>query len=98
MSEAKTAPYEMSNEYLQHLNRLLTGHGFGPQDQGVTIDWDGLDSALKAHYRTQLISERDSEVAGLKETAGTRKRHKRKDDQETNGGDESAPDGSAETQ
>jgi hypothetical protein len=75
MGEAQVAPYQMSNDYLNHLNRLLTRHGFGPQEQGVIVDWDGLDAALEAHYRVKLKADTPAKPA---KPAQTRKRHTRK--------------------
>lgn len=98
MRESKVAPYSMSHDYLNHLNVILTRSGFGPQEQGVTIDWDGLDKALAENYRTRLRQELRDELEAeiraeiekepsLKDVAATRARHgskkKKKDEEQT---------------
>lgn len=69
MAEVQHAERKMSNEYMQHLNTLLTRNGFAPQQQGVVIDWDGLDAALKAHYLVLFEADR------IKVQIATRKRN-----------------------
>ena len=61
--DATTAPRKMSNDYMNHLNHMLTQCGFGPQQQGVTVDWDKLDETLRNHYLDVLTREDGNEGA-----------------------------------
>lgn len=85
---------KMSTDYLNTMNRLLTRHGFGPQLQGVHVDWDGLDRALKEHYREILRKEFEALQAqkDLSKIPTMKGRPKK-----TAGGDESEAAGEADS-
>ena len=80
MSESTVLPHKMSHDELNHMNRMLTRHGFGPQEQGVTVDWDGLDATLLAHYRAKLslVESAAAPAKSRKRYAGKKKKTKKK--------------------
>lgn len=82
----------MDVEYQNTLNRMLTRNGFGPQMQGVRVDWQGLDETLREHYRSIFESEQPKRE--IPDEARTRRpRKSKKDENETGGDDVNGDDG-----
>jgi len=63
----------MDVEYKNKINRMLTSNGFGPQLQGVHVDWEGLDRTLREHYGTILVPPAPPEQAKEPDPAPTPK-------------------------
>lgn len=83
MAEVTETTGDLPVEYVNEMNRRLTRFGFGPQTQGVHIDWPGLDTAMREHYAKELRAIVEDEVRaelekefkqGLADKARTRKK------------------------